>query len=1024
MPEEFQPGLYEDLVTSGLRSQLANIPAGLVPEITDLESAEIPTRLSRHLARILVRVLESIPAAKRVEIGPAVVREIIQRVHSIVQCEDHERDFLDGNPRVLTEVSELLPDGSPRKFRRPLTSLVDTTFFTNSQGEPALVHELESEIDSAVSIDIVMAFVRWTGIRALLSTFKRHIELGRSVRLLTTVYTGSTEERALEALVALGVQVKVSYDVSQTRLHAKAWMFARPGGYSTAYIGSSNMSAQAQITGQEWNVRIAEATNADIIGKFNAVFETYWQSFDYKNYDKAEFRKAVQAVPGPEMPLLPFLIEPRPFQQRLLDDLEASRDAGWHKNLLVSATGTGKTVMAAFDFLTLSKRMKRSRLLFVAHRKEILAQSRMTFAQILRDPSFGELWVGGEKPSEFDYVFASIQTLSHQDIDAIAPDAYDVIIIDEFHHAAADSYKKILEHFKPKELLGLTATPERGDGQSILNFFDGRIAAELRIWDAVEQHYLAPFAYFGICDSVDLTSITWRRGSGYDPSELTDVYTASDVWIQLVIGQMAEKILSVKTMRALGFCVSVKHAKFVAEKFNQAGIKSVMLTGDSDPVDRTKAVQDLRKGLIQAVITVDLFNEGIDIPEVDTLLLLRPTDSGLLFMQQLGRGLRKASGKTVCTVLDFVGHHRKEFRYENRFIALLGCSRSVLVRNIKDGFPFLPSGCQISLDRLSQTEILENLKNATPILWRRMVEELKTLGDVSFKTFLEQTGLKMDDVYSRNRSFAELRREAGFEKSETNEEETALLRGVGRLRHIDDATRSRQYSNWLSVALPDRVDVLSEHDRRLLRMLTASITSNWNSADIREELGLIRRYPVVQAELKELLSIAMQTVDTIHPKYEKESSIPLRIHALYTRLEIQAALDDVRDGKIREWREGVRYLDRLSMDVFLFTIDKTSAGFSPTTRYRDYAISSSLIHWESQSTTSVASPTGQRYINHRTGGTKVLLFGRHSKKDDAFWFLGSANYVNHKGDRPIAFTWKLDVPLPAALFTSFAAAVA
>ena len=283
----------------------------------------------------------------------------------------------------------------------------------------------------------------------------------------------------------------------------------------------------------------------------------------------------------------------------------------------------------------------------------------------------------------------------------------------------------------------------------------------------------------------------------------------------------------------------------------------------------------------------------------------------------------------------------------------------------------------------------------------------------------------MDDVYSRKEgSFAKLRREAGFEKSETNDEETALLRGVGRLRHIDDATRSRQYSNWLSVALPDRVDVLTEHDRRLLRMLTASITSNWNSADIREELGLIRRYPVVQAELKELLSIAMQTVDTIHPKYGHESSIPLRIHALYTRLEIQAALDDVRDGKIREWREGVRYLDRLSMDVFLFTIDKTSAGFSPTTRYRDYAISSSLIHWESQSTTSVASPTGQRYINHRTGGTKVLLFGRHSKKDDAFWFLGSANYVNHKGDRPIAFTWKLDVPLPAALFTSFAAAVA
>jgi len=1027
LTEQFKPGLYEDLITQGLRVELEKISSEYVVGESSIDPAEIPSRLSRHLARILLRSLESLDDESRKKIGPEFVREIIKRANSFtVENEDESTEFLSGDPTLLSEVSIKLPDGSARQLRRPLTSLIDTTFLTNANGEPRLQHELESEIDSAASIDILMAFVRWTGVRPLFQQFKEHIARGGRIRLITTVYTGSTEQRALDELMALGVQVKVSYDTAKTRLHAKAWLFNRPRGFSTSYIGSSNMTASAQVDGIEWNVRIAEATNADIIQKFRAVFESYWQNIEFKNYDRQEFSDAMKIQTRDEIDISSFVFEPRPFQQLLLDNLQASREAGFHRNLLVAATGTGKTVMAAFDYWSLVSQINPGRLLFIAHRKEILAQSRRTFAHVLRDPSFGEMWADGLRPEKFDHVFASIQTLAQQDLESIDRNYYDMIIIDEFHHAAESSvtYKRVLDHFTPKELLGLTATPERGDEQSILKYFGDRIAAELRIWDAIDQQYLCPFSYFGVSDDMDISKVAWRRGHGYDVEELTNVYTANHQWISLVIQQVKEKILNPRTMKALGFCVGVRHAQFVADQFNKAGIVSVPLFGTSSTDERADAMNKLRNGEIQAIFTVDIFNEGVDIPEADTLLLLRPTDSALLFMQQLGRGLRRAPNKTMCTVLDFVGHHRKEFRYENRFRALIGGTRTEIERSVMDGFPFLPAGCQINLDRRAQSEILLSLKNSVPSQWPKMVAELKSLGDVSFKQFLTETGLVLSDIYSKNRSFAELRRAAGFDESVATDEEAALLRGVGRITHIDDAFRANRYIDWLSSDVPPVSNMLNVQDRRLVRMLSASITSNWKMNSLDGELARVWSYSTVRSELLGMLSVVQDVVDVVHPGLAQLPEVPLRIHALYSRVEIQAALDDVKDGKIREWREGVRFIEHINSDVFLFTIDKSSGGFSPTTRYRDYAISARMIHWESQSTTSTSSRTGQRYINQRAAGTKVLLFGRYSKNEDAFWFLGTANYVDHEGERPISFTWELDFPLPAALLMSFAAAVA
>ena len=390
-------------------------------------------------------------------------------------------------------------------------------------------------------------------------------------------------------------------------------------------------------------------------------------------------------------------------------------------------------------------------------------------------------------------MFASIQSLNAVGLDSLDPTHFDVVIVDEFHHAAAPSYRALLEHVTPTELLGLTATPERADGLDVLRHFDGRIAAELRVWDAIDQQYLVPFTYYGIHDGLDLTDVPWRRGHGYDLEALTNVYTANDIWVGQLVNQLRARVADVHTMRALGFCVSVEHARFMAGQFQQRGIAARAVWGDSASDDRRAALRDLADGNVAVLFTVDLFNEGIDVPNVDTLLLLRPTESATLFLQQLGRGLRRALGKSDCIVLDFVGLHRREFRFDLRYRALLGASRQELQQQIEQRFPFLPAGCHFELDPVARDIVLSSIRNAIPTRWPERVAELRSLGDVSLSIFLGQSGLELEDLYANHRSWTELRRAAEIPTAPKGESETPLLRAVGRLLHVDDDERIARY---------------------------------------------------------------------------------------------------------------------------------------------------------------------------------------------------------------------------------------
>ena len=476
--------------------------------------------------------------------------------------------------------------------------------------------------------------------------------------------------------------------------------------------------------------------------------------------------------------------------------------------------------------------------------------------------------------------------------------------------------------------------------------------------------------------------------------------------------------------------MSVRHAEFMADHFNRHGVDSVAISGDTPRADREGALRDLAAGRVRVVFSVDLFNEGVDVPDVDTIVMLRPTESPTLFLQQLGRGLRKARDKPFCTVLDFVGTHRKEFRFDRRFRALLGGTRRDVERAIQQKFPFLPAGCHMDLDVKASEIVLQSLRDAIPTRWPAKVDELRSLRrerpGIGLADFLVESGLDLDDVYSGNKSWSDLCQDAGGPVATIGPHERPLRRSVGRLLHVDDSERINGYRRLLSEDAPPRVETLYERERRLLHMLVASVTDRVSTADtsLQEGADQLWAHPQVRSELIELFGVLEGRIDHVHAALVTHPQAPLQVHARYTRIEILAALGLYRGAKIPAWQSGVYEAKSANAELFAFTLDKTSGGFSPTTRYRDYAISRTLIHWESQGVTRADGDTGLRYRNHERDGRTILLFTRLRSDDRAFWFLGPATFRGHVGERPMAITWELGHPLSGDLYQSFAAAVA
>jgi HKD family nuclease len=589
-------GLYERLITTGLEARLLRLDPACARVIrADIDPAEAHGTLARHIEDVVARALNGLPQEDRIARQSQLVNQIIRLLDPDPAGTGASDDLVEIPPAQLQAIQAVTGmRNDDRDVVAPLIGLSASDLLVNARGEPALAHALAREIPSADSIDLLCAFVRWHGLRILDDELVAHRQAGKPLRVITTVFTGSTERKALDWLVKLGAQVKVSYDTQSTRLHAKAWLFRRATGFSTAYIGSSNLSKAALVDGVEWNVRLSQVGSPDILEKFDATFETYWESPEYESYDQKRDALRLDRAVAPdqsdslEAPLLFLEVEPWPHQREMLEKLAVERDRHRRfRNLVVAATGTGKTIVAALDYKRLCDRDGDLRLLFVAHRQEILKQSLGAFRQVLRSGDFGELCVDGHRPEEWRHVFASVQSLAKMDLDTIDSSAFDVVIVDEFHHAAAPTYRKLIEHLTPKILLGLTATPERTDAGDILHYFDNHVAVELRLWDALERGLLCPFQYFGLHDNTDLSSIRWSR-RGYDTEELENLYTGDDARAKLVLEQVSQKHRNASTMRALGFCVSIAHAEFMARRFTEAGLPSLAVSADTDSDTRAQ----------------------------------------------------------------------------------------------------------------------------------------------------------------------------------------------------------------------------------------------------------------------------------------------------------------------------------------------------------------------------------------------------------------------------------------------------
>ncbi len=1038
-------GLYEELVTKLINFKINELNKDTFQiKKTPIDKAEAAQLLSQHIGKVIRYALDSLPREKEVDLIDNQIRvsnKIIQFLKEELKKEEFDEDLIETEGKILkavfSKVDAHFTDLDLRlKEITPYTRLVHSELFTGGNSGTTLESELRKEILSSDKIDLLVSFIKWKGIRILERELREFTERGGKLRVITTTYIGATDAKAVEFLASLeNTEVKVSYNTGNERLHAKAYLFQRNTGFHTGYIGSSNFSRSALTDGLEWNLKITTKEVGHIIDKFKKTFEAYWQNSEFETFDKNKHsEKLVDALKKGQFSkeytfsTTYFDIKPFHYQSEILEKLEVERTIhNRYKNLLVAATGTGKTVISAFDYKNFRSNNKSSKLLFVAHRKEILQQAKATFQGVLKDNNFGDLWVDGMEPRSNEYLFVSVQTLNNRLKDLkLSPDYFDFIILDEAHHGPASSYRPFLNFFKPKILLGLTATPERMDNENILEDFCNRIAAEIRLPEALNQKLLSPFQYFGITDSIDLTNVRWEKGR-YVASELTSIYTKNDVRVGEIISNLDNYTSDLNNVRAIGFCVTIEHATFMAEKFCLAGLKAECLTSNNTN-ERDRIREQFRKKEFNYLFVVDIFNEGVDIPEIDTVLFLRPTESLTVFLQQLGRGLRLAEGKDCLTVLDFVGNSRPEYDFESKFRALIGKTTTSVQKEIEDDFPHLPLGCSIVLEKKTKETILENIRKATKIGVNQLINKIinfqhQTSLPLTLNNFIELNHISIETIYSKKDSWSRLCQRAKVIDDFENTNEKLIYSAISN-KWL--STNSNSYFNFiLKIAKQGfniRIDDFDENGKAMLLMLYYDVWQNPGLfKTLEESIKEIGKNKILVKEIIEVLEILIDKVDFKEIEIELPYKQPLKLHARYTRDQITAAFGKSTFEKKWPSREGILDIDTINTELLFINLIKSEENFSPTTMYDDYAISETLFHWQSQNSSRPDIGKGLSYIKHQENDKKILLFVREKASDEngntmGYVFIGEGNFKENEGSKPMNIKWELSEPMPNYLW--------
>lgn len=1042
-------GIYDLLQTSAVKDELSTNDESLIADFERLSVENSHERLVEALTEQLSQVLAAVGEGERLSDNEKLMAQV-DLLNSLLQHARHQ--IREGTAETI--IDEIVnPPKCLRSIYRegeqpelPHISLSQPWLFTAGKDSPALLNELIAELSSCNHVDILVSFITVSGVRKIHDVLKQITATDAtgksktSIRVLTTTYIGATEKNALDILAKLpNCEVRVSLDGRRTRLHAKAWIFERKTGFGSAYVGSANLSGAALMGGLEWTVKFTERGQENLYSRAKAHFETLWEDGEFQPYDPnnsqhvAALKDALSRESGgknlSEHVITTFFdITPKPFQADILEQLDNERAHGRFKNLLVAATGTGKTVMAAFDYRRVCELEKgQPRLLFIAHREEILSQSLTTYRQILKDANFGDLLTGRHEPEQYDHLFATVQSLrSKKLLERYPANHWQVVVVDECHHIAAKSFDEVISRVDPRYLLGLTATPERADNKNILAYFDcrpdGSPSVQMRLWNALDQQLLAPFEYYACDDGEDYRQVNWKNGDGR--SDLHNILSDNDARAQNVVRAWDEVVNNIRHSRALAFCVDVDHARFMTRKFNDLGIPAALIYGESSSEERASLPKKLANKEINVIVTVDLYNEGIDLPFVDTLLLLRPTQSVTLFQQQIGRGLRLHPEKESCLVLDFVGQHRAGFRFDILYGALTGLTRKEVYDGVQNGFGKLPSGCYLQLQKEARESILGSLRQAINQRWDQLRNELnhfariKGSNTVLLSEFISEQQLELTDIYrgnGNNTGWTNLKRAANLIAGDATEQETYLSKRFMSLLHIDDP----EYL-WLIEKATNRKEQIEWTDRakQYAQMLAYQVDyQNERVVSGIDFIDSLHTEPETLNELNELARILDARTNYVFDSLPGLEHTPLKLHASYQIREILTAVGFLNEQERRVFREGVLRFQDKKLELLFVTLDKADAVHEGVA-YNDYAISREKFHWQSQNTASASTPTGHRYIESGTNGWQFQLFVRENKQS-AYKACGPVTFIDSHGERPMNITWELKNKLPTRLYQAF-----
>lgn len=978
------------------------------------------------------------------------------------------------NENAYQEALSYVEENIGKKFEVPLR--IDKTVSFNGRLNELIINEkakfmnffvhLKNELMTCKKFYFIVSFIKYSGIQLLISTLDELEALGIKGEIITSVYLNITDPKALSKLLSYkNIKVKI-YNNSNESFHTKAYLFEKEK-YHTCIIGSSNISQSALYSAEEWNVKLTDNDFFDIYNQSFNQFQKLWNSNEaigltedfigkyeeYKEKNKPQNTFDYRKIQTEKKKFIP-----NSMQIEILEKLKNTRESGNNRGLVVAATGTGKTYLAAMDVKEFFKNRKNSSFLFIAHREELLDNAIRVFSDILHieKENFGRIF-SGNKEVGHNMIFASIQSLRNCYKDFIS-DKFNYIIVDEFHHASASSYEKIIHYFKPEFLLGLTATPERMDGKDILALCDYNLVGEMGMRKAMEKDLIVPFHYFGVNDiTVDYEKIPYRNGK-YDEEILLNDLSVS-IRTDYIVEKMEKFGYDGKYMSGIAFCQNIKHALYMKNEFLRKGYKSELLTSKTNLTERSKILESFRNKEIEILCVVDILNEGIDIPDINLLLFLRPTLSSTVFIQQIGRGLRKAAGKDFVTIIDFIGNHKKDYLITKVFSdeihnkSFLYEKKEKIIEQIKNQFSNIPGASYIELDRICQERIIDKIEkinfNSRNIL-KEMYNEFKNDIGKSPEEFLE-----ISDFDSNIELFVELVTKVGsFYEAQVQFENDNFIKyyrmknpKTDLLAYMEKKIRLCEPFTYLTV----KFFLKSKYEGQNLR--NKYINSEILLSEYKKYFSIkdeFKNFYLLERIFNELIEDEILEADLYGYKiskkyeaifYEEDKNFEKRLsdlinlglnefrkndieefndnvlitHKEYKRIDLQILLDSkVPKGT---WRAGYANTEK---DICLFITNDKSHIMQENLKYDNSLHSDEIIQWISQPKTYHSSSVGQMFIKHREKNMKVHIFARkyafmNGNKTNPFIYLGQADYYRSFGDKPMTILWKLRRKLPQEL---------